>query len=452
MLCVAATAVAQVGERLTNEVPDLSRDASTDELLESAREMFIADNYRLSEMLYKTVLVRDPNHLDAMLELSVVYEKMGKLQHARGLLDRASTLDPYDKEINRRSTEILQKMSAALASEVDSLLTAGAYHQALPKLSALLTTQPENAELYYKRAVCHVELGQADAAIAEIDKALGLQLNDRYQALKDKAQEQKLANRVHQLTSTAKRHIRTDTEAGRQEALDAISTILEINPADPWATEKFQELTEYEGGSADPADGSGSSLGAAWGGVKWAMGYIGRTVAGLATVLSAHIKLLMTLLVLLLLLNSPLTRVIITRIDARIPHGGSLSGRLDYYSIQEILQLINTHSRTGLLRVKTPHAKGLIFFSKGEIYHSASGNLTGREALQNLISKSEEGTFSFKEGVTTDSETVDSPLSLILMELPERRENITTQTILAKRKKQSKMSELLEGSRSSTPD
>ena len=82
VLCAAATAVAQVGERLTNEVPDFSRDASTDELLESAREMFIADNYRLAEMLYKTVLVRDPNHLDAMLELSVVYEKMGKLQHA----------------------------------------------------------------------------------------------------------------------------------------------------------------------------------------------------------------------------------------------------------------------------------------------------------------------------------------------------------------------------------
>jgi len=46
----------------------IDEGAPISKLLESAREMFIADNYALSEMLYKGVLIREPNNLSAMLE------------------------------------------------------------------------------------------------------------------------------------------------------------------------------------------------------------------------------------------------------------------------------------------------------------------------------------------------------------------------------------------------
>jgi tetratricopeptide (TPR) repeat protein len=415
-------------------------NASTDELVESAREMFIADNYELAEMLYKSVLVREPNHLPAMLELAIIYETTGQLQYARGLLTRALVIRPHDEEIIQRNTEIVRKLSLALETEVESLIAIGAYEQALPKLAVLLTTQPENSDLNYKKAICHLELGQLDAAMVELDQALRLAREDRYYDLKAKVSAAGERDEIGALVEQAKKALRAGTANAKEAALRSITRILELDPENQWAKEQFLALTEGQpsGLRLEGWDISGRLV--AWGvPLKQALARAGNGLLLLATVLADHIEVLLTILLALLVFSSPLTHLILRGFSPR----QSLSGRLDHFSIHELLTLINTHHRSGELILKTPSGSGRVYFDGGEIYHCKSRGASGRTALQNLIRHSVDGFFLFKDGVSSKEDTIDTPLSLILLELPERVDSVTSQSILQKQKQQSKMKSLL---------
>ena len=104
-------------------------------------------------------------------------------------------------------------MATALKTEVDSLLQHGAYDEALPKLSVLLMTQPENAELYYQRATCHLALGNMKEAISEIDKAINLKADKRYRDLKNKTIRLAKKKEIRRLTARAKQHLRVGIAA-----------------------------------------------------------------------------------------------------------------------------------------------------------------------------------------------------------------------------------------------
>ena len=71
-------------------------------------------------------------------------------------------------------------------------------------------------------------------------------------------------------------------------------------------------------------------------------------------------------------------------------------------------------------------------------------SVTGRDALQYLLNNTQEGYFVFVESASSNQKTIDTPLSLILMELPERDERVAKNTI---KKRRSKMKSLL-GSKS----
>jgi tetratricopeptide (TPR) repeat protein len=416
-----------------------NESASTDDLLESAREMFIADNLTLSEMLYKSVLVREPNNLSAMLELSIVYEKMGRLQYARGLLTRASILSPYDEDIINRTVEVVKKMSRQLEIEVDSLMANRSYEAAIPKLALLLTTQPENADLYYRKAQCHLELGRPAIAIAEIDKALRLQKDERFYEFRAHAAAMQETREVEQMTEHVKALLKTGTPESTEAALRTLGEILQADPENAWARARFLELTGGEP-STEFTPTPSLPTAAIRDAVKRVSSAVWRASVVVASVLGDHIGLLLGIFLALVLLNSPLTRALVRGAEPHQP----LSGTLDKFSIQEVLMLINTHHRTGTLRVKSDTVNGRIYFNSGEIYHCRAKKLGGREALQHILKNAEQGRFTFAESRRSNETSIDTPLSLILLELPERKTSITSKSILENQKKRSKMKTLLE--------
>ncbi|MDH3215720.1 MAG: tetratricopeptide repeat protein [Candidatus Krumholzibacteria bacterium] len=423
-----------------NDNPQIGfdRNASTVQLLESAREMFIADRYEIAEMLYKSILVREPENLSAMLELAVIYEARGQLQYARGLLTRALVIRPYDEEIIDRNAHIAKKLSRTLEAEVDLLLDKGDYETALPKLSILLTTQPENADLNYKKAFCHLRLGRPQAALTEVDRALNLRREQHYYDLKQEATALIHGTQMGSLIAEAQSALRGGDPADQEDALQIIGRILELEPDHAWAKEQFLALTDTQRADRKPLTAFGKYFGKGWDVVTRIASATGVAILVVYPVLKKHYVAVLSLLLIILILYSPLTHVLIRGFSPR----QSLAGRLGHFSIQEVLALVNTHQRTGVLSLSADSVKGRIYFDSGEIYHCSSRGVRGRGALQLLIREAQDGFFVFRDGVTSRETTIDTPLSLILLELPERVDTVTSKSILKKR--QSKMRSMLE--------
>lgn len=372
-----------------------------------------------------------------MQELSIIYEATGQLQYARGLLTRALIIRPDDPEIIRRHGEIVERLSKELESEIDGLIGRGHYDQAIPKLAVLLTIQPENTDLYYKKAECHLQLGNPSIALVEIERAQSITLDDRYDSLKTTANAAKHAQEVARLKSRALRGLEADTPAETSEAMNAIARILQIDPDNTWAKEQFTLHSDIRDGIKNW--GFMRRLGTLWLAIRQNVIESGGGMLAVAEVFNDHLDILLILAITLLFLASPLTHWVIQGFSPR--HG--LSGRLEHFRLQEVLALVNTHHRTGVLLLRTPRARGKIFFDKGEVYHCKSGRTTGRTAVQNLLRDTEKGYFIFKDGVVSKDDTVDTPLSLILLGLPERVDNVTSESLIKKQKRQSKMKSLL---------
>ncbi len=415
--------------------------ASTVELLESAREMFIADRYDLAEMLYKSVLVREPDNIDAMQELAIIYEATGQFQYARGLLMRALVIRPADPEIIRRHADITRKLSTALESEIDSLIAVRAYEPAIPKLAILLTTQPENANLHYRKAECHLKTGNPEAALAEIERAQRLSRDARFEHLKSTAKAAKHRKEIDNLTARAQRSLQAGTFEGHNDAMQAIARIIQIDPENVWAKSQLGQGANGSGKSVLGWDAS-KRLSAWWAFIKKYAAPSGNGLVSLTQALRGHLDILLTILLGLLVFTSPLTHMLVQGFSPR----QSLSGRLEHFRLQELLTLINTHRRTGVLILRTPSASGKIYFDNGEVYHCKSGRTRGRAAVQTLLKSAAKGLFVFKDRVRSKDDTIDTPLSLILLGLPERVHTITSESILKKQKQQSKMSSLLNRS------
>jgi len=412
--CEAGPAGAQDGVADGSVVADsdtliFDENATAAELLDSAREMFMADNYALAEMLYKGVLVRDANNVDAMLELAIVYETIGKLEYARGLLTRASLLKPDDPEISRRNNEIVQKLGVSLEREIDELLAAGKADLAIPKLSVLLTTQPENAELYYKRAQCHLALGNPQSAIDDVDKALALRSDDRYFQLKSEAVSIVNAREIKRLVALARKQMAAGDARSLKAAVKTVGRILELEPENVWARGIWQQLTAAD---IDPKAATSAQLAEVWKKTREFREPVAVALNWAAGMLDGQVWTLTAILVVLLIFNSPLTRALLRGFTPQ----HLLSGRVERFSMSELLLLIHSHNATGVMRVRGK-IKGDVYFSNGEITHCKASKLEGEDALQELL-RCQEGSFVFCESSIPAKKTVHSPLSLILMELP----------------------------------
>jgi hypothetical protein len=239
----------------------------------------------------------------------------------------------------------------------------------------------------------------------------------------------------------------TGREEDRDVALALVSQILELDPGNEWGQRYFLALTTGEEVITLPetTERPAIRIGA---GVERVAQAVAGAAATVFETLSRHLNVLLYVLIALIIFGSPLTFMIIRGFSPR----QSLSGRLNQFNIHEILTMIQTQNRTGILKISSNATTGRIFFSKGEVYHCTCGSLEGRKALHHLIEKSVDGYFVFTNSRRTFRTSIEMPLSLILMDLPARQEtNVSKGLPKAEekppQKKQSRMRELLENKR-----
>lgn len=362
----------------------------TDFLLEEARDAVQRHDFVIAEALYQTVLLRERQNMHAILELAEVYEKTGKLEYARGLLLRASMLRPHDEKIIEKIREISELLSSVLKEEVDSLISRKQCELALPKLSMLLTIEPENPDLYFKKAVCYLAVGKPKTALICIDDALRLQKDVEYFNLHAEITKRIKQNEIDELVESARSLLRNDSPSNRERALQTIGEILQIDPEHAWAKQSFVILSKGEAPSIQLIEQGAAESGE----IDESGGRIQKRFLSFSNIppifRDRHMLTLLAVAVAaLVLVISTFARL------KRKPHACPLSGRFSHFSLREILDLIKATSRTGVLRINSKFTNGEIYFSDGEMCHCKTGKLTGAQAFSVLISKIRAGSFHF---------------------------------------------------------
>ncbi len=408
-----AGGVSTATEQTTAADSDQPFDASitVPELLEKAREAFGLDKLDLAEKFYQEILIRERSNLQAMLELSNVYERSGNLEYARGLLARSAKLAPGDRPIAQRLESVERMLSAVLAEEVDSLMTTAQYELAIPKLSLHISFEPENPENYYKRAVCYSRLGKPTAALASINSALKLDQAEQYLRFRTAVLEDMKSSEAKELMAQARKLIQGGDPGDHRKALEILGEVLQTVPDNTWAKTEFVRLSnlveESEGGTAAENEEAGF-----WNTVRNGLSFaarIGKTATGLV---AAHLSALLLLITALVIFRSPFTQLIAKAFKPRY----LLSGTFPRFTLSEILIMLNAESHSGVLRIKGESCRGKIYIDKGEPCHCSVGKLNGVYALYHLLGNSGGGFFEFGEGSIPLNRTIDTPLSVILME------------------------------------
>ena len=409
------------------------------ELFEKARQAFGMNKIDLAEEFYREILIRDRSNVQAMMELSNVYERSGRLEYARGLLVRSEKLLPGNEDITDRLAAVEHMLAIVLSAEVDSLLANQHYELALPKLSVHLSIEPDSPELLYKRALCYSHLGRPDAALSSVDRALQINPIEKYYKLRSSLLKDLKTMESKEKVAQVKSLLQSGEEADTQRAREVLGEILQNDPDHTWARAEFVRLSAAGKTIADTT-GSRSAQDIAIS----AMSAVTAVALGAGRLAARHLSAILLLAAVIILFRSPLTRLITRWLAPR----SFLSGRFPNFTLTEILITLNSESHTGILQVKGEGCRGKIYIENGEPCHCVVGKLQGVNALHHLISNTRDGSFEFADGSIPLSRTIDTPLSVVLVDqesggpgrAAQRRKRVEART----KKTKSKMKELLE--------
>jgi hypothetical protein len=102
-----------------------------------------------------------------------------------------------------------------------------------------------------------------------------------------------------------------------------------------------------------------------------------------------------------------------------------ISGNLDALPVEQMLQLIESTRRTGMLRLTTDRFQGSIYCVDGSVWHAALGEVEGREAVYLLVNL-REGHFDFRLDERPPKRTIDDNTASLLLEgLRQRDETLS---------------------------
>ncbi|WFS61610.1 PEP-CTERM system TPR-repeat protein PrsT [Pseudodesulfovibrio thermohalotolerans] len=218
-----------------------------DKMLGEGEQYRDSGNYSGAIVIYKTILEKDPNQLQARLGLAQSYLATGKLDQARKNFDKYKLQNPYDKELNydlarlerlsknrSKALELVEAYCSANPKSVDGALLYGRL--------LLEDSDTEGAEKWFNKAVelspdnseAHIGLARvyrAQGRIAAADKAIADVL------AKDPTNREALYLRAS-----------SELERGDKEAYRATFTyISDSHPSDVYAKYiKAQSLLEQQ--------------------------------------------------------------------------------------------------------------------------------------------------------------------------------------------------------------
>jgi tetratricopeptide (TPR) repeat protein len=405
------------------------------ELMEMGRAAVSLSHFTLAEIYYQEVLLRSPEDVEAMCELAALYHRTGRLEYARGLLLRAGSLVPHREDIPEARRRIEKELRVLLAHEVDSLMAASQFASALPRLSLLLSIDPDNGRYHAAKARCLAAVGESDAALSSVDLALAKDPREEYQRLRDEISAQHEERRIADLESSAKRLL-ASKEWMRDEAADVLQAILAQDPSNEWAREQFRALAGQP--LVPPPVAPPPMLHQIFDAAR-------EVLPGVARSLERHLTAIVILIAIVLMFRSPLSRALVKRAHDPSP----LSGDLATIDVAEALRLVNASALTGVLVIRAPEGTARVYFDSGDPVHCEAFGRQGHDAISYLTKNVEEGTFAMKNGRIKTQRTIDQPLDLILAEgvTTTKERDAAARRNLARReqgRKKSRMAELLE--------
>jgi tetratricopeptide (TPR) repeat protein len=435
LLCRVGTAGAG-NESLSTFVSEWKDEALFDstttrgELLEMGRAAAGMEHFPLAEIYLQEVLLRNPQDVDAMCELALLYKRTGRLEYARGLLTRAARLSPMRTDIVEARAGIDRILVGQLAHAVDSLMAAGRHHEALPRIAILLSIDGQNTKALTDKARCLAAAGETDAALSALDLAITREPSAELHALRAELAAQVENDRLADMESSARRLIESGDWV-HEEATDVLQAILAQDPSNAWAREQFRRLSDPQAAR----DAARDSMPA-----RSAMGRALHEAANeTGAFLDRYLAAIIALLVTWALVRSRLPQALASRLREQSP----LSGDLAQVELAAVLRTVNDAGMTGMLVLKTPDGPARVYCDRGEMIHCEAGERMGLPALENLLHDLEAGTFAMRRMPEGIERTIDQSFEVILVNAnPEAAAAMGVAA--AQRPRKSRMAELLE--------
>jgi hypothetical protein len=434
LLALAATATAAGGEQATypglddewNNEALFDSTTTRGELLEMGRAAVTLEQYALGEIYYREILLRNPADVTVMWELAAMYRRIGRLEYARGLLTRAGALQPGRNDINEARREVDRDLFAVVSVEVDSLMAAGKYESALPRLAVLLSIDGENATMLAYKARCLSAIGQNDAALSNIRLAIAREPRDEFYKMRDEIAQAVEQHRIDELEGSARRLLQSNDWV-REEASDVLQALLAQDPSNEWAREQFRALSEGAAPPPLPSDPPAP---------RQVVDAVRDVAPDFAAVINNHLPLILAFFLALFVFRSPLGRAL----ASHLKRPSVFSGDLSHIDVADVLRVTHGSALSGVIVLKTEDGGAKVYFDGGEPVHCTGFGLSGMEALTWIVREVHEGRFAYRTVRTMPEATIDQPLALVLADgvsspggKPERRA-----------RKKSRMSELLD--------
>jgi Domain of unknown function (DUF4388)/Tetratricopeptide repeat len=401
------------------------------ELLEMGRSAATLGHFPLAEIYFQEALLRNPTDVDAMCELAALYKRTNRLEYARGLLLRAGSLSPMRTGIADMRKSVDAALFGSLSHTVDSLVTAGHYDEALPRIATLLSIDPNSTPALVAKAKCLSATGQTDAALSCIDLAIARGPDEELHKLRAEIATRVEHDRITDMESSAKRLIESGDWV-RGEAVDVLQAILAQDPSNEWAREQFRRLAAPSESDSTAAVVPPSTA------VSRAVHSVMPEVTGF---LDRYLLAILTFFAAWVIFRSPLSRALARRLH----EPSTLSGDVSHISIAAVLRTANDGGITGVLTVKSGEGRARVYLERGDPVHCEAFGKKGREALVDLLREVEQGTFELVPRKKKVERTIEDSFQIILTQAdPHAASALGIAT--ARRPRKSKMAELLETS------
>ncbi|HKW13019.1 MAG TPA: tetratricopeptide repeat protein [Candidatus Krumholzibacteria bacterium] len=435
VLGVAAGSVRGGNEPVKKLVTEWNREGLFDstttrgELLEMGRSAATLQHYPLAEIYFQEALLRNPTDVDAMCELAALYKRTNRLEYARGLLLRAGTLSPMRTGIADMRKSVDAALFSSLSHTVDSLMTAGRFDEALPRIATLLSIDANSVPALVAKAKCLAVAGQTDAALSCVDLAITHEPTEELHNLRAEIAARVEHERVSDMEASARRLIDSGDWV-RGQAIDVLQSILAQDPSNEWAREQFRRLSTPDGADSAAAQAPPSTA------VSRAVHSVMPEITGF---LDRYLLAILAFFFAWAIFRSPLSRAIASRLHQPT----TLSGDVAHISIAAALKTANDLRMTGMLTVKSAEGRSRVYLEYGDPIHCEAMGKKGTEALIDLLREVEQGTFDLVPGRKKVKRTIDDSFQIILTQAdPHAASAMGIAT--ARRPKKSKMAELLE--------
>jgi CRP-like cAMP-binding protein len=105
-----------------------------------------------------------------------------------------------------------------------------------------------------------------------------------------------------------------------------------------------------------------------------------------------------------------LFRLLVARAQAIALRSGNISsgmtGELSEIAVADLLQLINTSMKTGIVELSLDDGSASVYFNEGEIVHATFLGLSGQEAVFSLLTR-KKGRFSYSRGLPAEMQGLE---------------------------------------------